>query len=533
MPSECSLNRPVPRWLHIWAILTVIATALLLALGGLVTTFRVGMADPIWPTTPWFLFFTSWSEPRPGFLIEHSHRLAGYVVGCFTIVLTVGMLATARTCGLKKLGILCLFAVIAQGMLGGFRVVLNELMGPNLAIIHGCFAQIVFSLLVAAAVLTATPAGAFNPPQDDRQRYYRIARLLVGIIFLQLIWGALVRHNPSPLVQRLHLITAFAVIGTAVWTIKTCQASPQLWTRLREPAFFLRYSRCANIVWRRSLDGEIRFGDLTGVAKNHARASHYLRHSYAGWNGHSCHGGRAGIVVASTGGRCPVRGTAYSEFHSGNPGSNDAGEFASIGRFIVKTVELASEQAGLQRLADYVQLTRPRIGVMALFTVAVGFLLASGSEIRSILLFHTLLGTALVASAASAINQWQERKADARMKRTANRPLPGGRIHPVEALLFGLLLATTGIAYLLLALPTVSAAIVAAVTLVTYLGLYTPMKPLSIWNTVVGAFPGALPPVIGWCAARGTISLEAISLFLIPVYLATASLFRHCLALPR
>ncbi len=103
MPSECSLNRPVPRWLHIWAILTVIATALLLALGGLVTTFRVGMADPIWPTTPWFLFFTSWSEPRPGFLIEHSHRLAGYVVGCFTIVLTVGMLATARTCGLKKL----------------------------------------------------------------------------------------------------------------------------------------------------------------------------------------------------------------------------------------------------------------------------------------------------------------------------------------------------------------------------------------------------------------------------------------------
>lgn len=239
MPSECSLNRPVPRWLHIWAILTVIATALLLALGGLVTTFRVGMADPIWPTTPWFLFFTSWSEPRPGFLIEHSHRLAGYVVGCFTIVLTVGMLATARTCGLKKLGILCLFAVIAQGMLGGFRVVLNELMGPNLAIIHGCFAQIVFSLLVAAAVLTATPAGAFNPPQDDRQRYYRIARLLVGIIFLQLIWGALVRHNPSPLVQRLHLITAFAVIGTAVWTIKTAQASPQLWTRLRGASVLL------------------------------------------------------------------------------------------------------------------------------------------------------------------------------------------------------------------------------------------------------------------------------------------------------
>ncbi len=156
MYSDSTNLRAAPRWLHIWAILTVIATALLLALGGLVTTFRVGMADPIWPTTPWYLLFASWTEPRPGFLIEHSHRLAGYVVGCFTIVLTAGLWATARTCALKKLGFLCLAAVIVQGMLGGFRVVLNDLFGPDLAIVHGCFAQVVFCLLVAAAV--------HNPP---------------------------------------------------------------------------------------------------------------------------------------------------------------------------------------------------------------------------------------------------------------------------------------------------------------------------------------------------------------------------------
>jgi protoheme IX farnesyltransferase len=184
------------------------------------------------------------------------------------------------------------------------------------------------------------------------------------------------------------------------------------------------------------------------------------------------------------------------------------------------------------RLADYLQLTRPRIGVMVLFTVAVGFLLASGPEVRVALLLHTLVGTGLVASGASTLNQWLERKTDARMKRTANRPLPAGRIYPIEALLFGSLLGIVGIGYLALMLPSPAAAIVAAVTFVSYVGIYTPMKPYSIWNTVVGAVPGALPPVIGWCAVQETIGIEAVALFLImfvwqlPHFFAIAWLYR-------
>ena len=184
------------------------------------------------------------------------------------------------------------------------------------------------------------------------------------------------------------------------------------------------------------------------------------------------------------------------------------------------------------RIADYVQLTRPRIGMMALFTVAVGFMLGSTGEVRAVLLFHTLLGTGLVASGASAINQWIERKTDARMKRTANRPLPSGRLRPIEALVFGLVLGVGGTCYLAMFLPSPVAAIVAAVTFITYVALYTPLKPLSVWNTVVGAFPGALPPVIGWCAARGTIDIEAVALFLIlfvwqlPHFFAIAWLYR-------
>src|SRR5438094_555780 len=98
-----------PRWLHRWAILTVAATVVLLTLGAVVTTFRVGMADPVWPTTPWYLFFMDWKEPNPGFVIEHSHRLAGYVVGCCVIVLAVGMWYAAPR--LRWLGVAALLAV--------------------------------------------------------------------------------------------------------------------------------------------------------------------------------------------------------------------------------------------------------------------------------------------------------------------------------------------------------------------------------------------------------------------------------------
>jgi protoheme IX farnesyltransferase len=183
----------------------------------------------------------------------------------------------------------------------------------------------------------------------------------------------------------------------------------------------------------------------------------------------------------------------------------------------VKTAVL--EQAALvglgrSRLADYVQLTRPRIGAMALFTVAVGYLLAAGSNFQAAALLHTLVGAFMVAAGSSALNQWLERASDAKMRRTMNRPLPSARLHPLEALLAGSLLGGLGVAYLVVMLPTPTSAIVAAVTLLSYVLVYTPLKSVTAWNTVVGAFPGALPPVIGWCAAK-PLSIEALPIFLI------------------
>ena len=185
------------------------------------------------------------------------------------------------------------------------------------------------------------------------------------------------------------------------------------------------------------------------------------------------------------------------------------------------------------RVVDYVDLTKPRIAVLVLFTVAAGVLLAAGRSLDVLVLINAVCGTAFVAAGASTLNQWLERHTDALMRRTENRPLPSGRLQPVEALVFGILLAVGGITYLAVALPRPWAALVAAVTFAGYVFVYTPLKTLTSLNTLIGAVPGALPPVIGWVAVRGEVTAEAVALFLIlflwqvPHFLAIAWIYRE------
>jgi protoheme IX farnesyltransferase len=164
------------------------------------------------------------------------------------------------------------------------------------------------------------------------------------------------------------------------------------------------------------------------------------------------------------------------------------------------------------RLADYRELAKLRIALMALITVSVGFLLANPTEAALPTLLHTLFGVGLVAAASGTLNQFIERKTDAKMVRTANRPLPAGRISPGEALAFGLGAGALGTAYLAVFVngPT---AILSATTLLLYVLAYTPLKRISSVCTLVGAVPGALPPVLGWAAAGGGPIEGPISLF--------------------
>jgi protoheme IX farnesyltransferase len=188
--------------------------------------------------------------------------------------------------------------------------------------------------------------------------------------------------------------------------------------------------------------------------------------------------------------------------------------------------------AAVSRAADYLALTKPRVAVLVLFTVAAGALLAGVPGVSIAIVLHAVFGTALVAAGASALNQWLERHRDANMRRTASRPLPAGRLQPYEAFLFGVALGAVGVCYLALALPSPWAALLAAFTFATYVGVYTPLKPLTTLNTLVGAVPGAMPPVIGWCAARGAVTEEAGALFVIlflwqvPHFLAIAWIYR-------
>jgi len=183
-------------------------------------------------------------------------------------------------------------------------------------------------------------------------------------------------------------------------------------------------------------------------------------------------------------------------------------------------------------LSDFVTLMKPRLNLLALFTTLAGLYLASPDGVPLPLLAHTLVGTALVAGGAAALNQVWERRTDALMRRTSGRPLPQGRLGVGESTGFGLLLAVLGLGELTLGVNTVAAA-VALVTLVSYVAIYTPLKTRTWHSTLVGAFPGALPPVIGWAAATGEIGWGAWALFAImffwqmPHFFALAWLYRE------
>ena len=260
----------------------------LLTLGTLITTYRVGMVDPIWPTEPWYLLSQSWSEPSAGYFIEHIHRVVGYISGfailgmmltsflanktttsrVASVICILGVslgVAIAMTsidrakaladpigavnqmkmriglglalasavfllvqsinafknnqqhAGLQFLALLSYLGVISQGLLGGLRVYLHALVGPELATIHGATGQMVFALVAGTAILATFP-GAFPKLEDKEKRILPfIGWALVVALLFQLAWAVIVRHGGQPWAQRLHMIGAFIVFGIVAW----------------------------------------------------------------------------------------------------------------------------------------------------------------------------------------------------------------------------------------------------------------------------------------------------------------------------
>jgi heme o synthase len=182
--------------------------------------------------------------------------------------------------------------------------------------------------------------------------------------------------------------------------------------------------------------------------------------------------------------------------------------------------------------SDYWALTKPEVNFLILITTFAGFYLASTSGFHSLLAFHTVLGTLLVAGGTATLNQALECSFDRQMRRTARRPVAAGRIQRSHAFVFGVLLALAGAAYLRVEVNSL-ACLLAIITLATYLFLYTPLKRVTPLSILVGAFPGAMPPLIGWAAARGRLDPEAWVLYAIvflwqfPHFMAIAWMYRE------
>ena len=193
---------------------------------------------------------------------------------------------------------------------------------------------------------------------------------------------------------------------------------------------------------------------------------------------------------------------------------------------------ILSGASTLRRATDFFELAKPRVVLMVLITTFVGFYLGSEQVPDYLILVQTLIGTALAAGGTLALNQYMERDSDAVMQRTQRRPLPDGRLQPREAVWFGTAVTILGLGYLALAVNLLSASVTAFITM-SYLLFYTPLKQRSSLCMLVGAVPGALPPVIGWVATRGSLDVGAWVLFAImflwqvPHTLAIARLYRE------
>ncbi len=183
----------------------------------------------------------------------------------------------------------------------------------------------------------------------------------------------------------------------------------------------------------------------------------------------------------------------------------DASEAASVARRSFWPVSSV-------RLLDYLELAKPRINLLVLLVTGAGFFMGAGANLDLVLLFHCLIGTAMLGAGSSALNHLFEKQYDAIMTRTAGRPLPAGRMHPLEALAFGLILGAAGLSHLL-AFAGFYPAVLGFFTFTSYAFIYTPLKRWSWLSLYAGAVPGALPPLIGWSAASRSLPLAAWAVF--------------------
>ncbi len=441
------------------AVFTAVAAFLLVIAGGWVTSTDSGLSVPDWP-----LSYGRFLPPMVGGIrFEHSHRMIAAGVGGLTLILCLWLLAREPRRWVRWLGVGALGSVVLQGILGGLTV-LWQLPLP-VSVAHACLGQLFFTVIVLLATVLSPhwKIGTNRWPTLETDRALpRRALITTGAVYVQLILGAILRHAG----WQTRWIVAHG-IGALVVAALLGATSAKVARRFREnPA-------------------------LAGLA----RWLSWLLLVQMG----------LGIATLIRGAD-PVSATTHVA----------VGALILAGCVILtaRLHQLLSVSIPFSDLftRPYLDLTKPRLTCLAVVTGLIGFWLGLTGPADWGKLLALLAGTALVGGGAGALNQVLEREADARMDRTRNRPIPSGRIAPESALVFGVCLSAGGLLLLAFGAGRLAGSIGAA-TLASYLFLYTPLKSRTALCTLIGAIPGALPPLIGWAAARGSLNLEAWLLF--------------------
>ncbi len=486
------------------APVAVVATYILIILGGLVRATGAGLACPDWPLCHGRLIPPS----DPLVLIEWSHRFVASIVGILTLAVAVAAwrLRRAGQPGFAGLSILALALVVVQIGLGGLTV--RHELTAWLVVAHLGTAMVFFAALIVISVIAMTGEVVPRPHGPFRT----LAILTLAVTFGLVLVGGYVSASGAGLAcpdwplcygQLLpsltgdvgaHLLHRFAAVLAGALIVITAAAAYR--TQTRRPQLQAASTIAVGLlilqVFLGALNIEHRLADAVTTAHLATAAALFATL----------------VVLVVLSHRLP-ESEAYRPQDSGQPG-----------------------RPRVQRVMDYVALTKPRIIVLLLVTAFASMLIAAPGRVSPWLIFFTLAGGAMSAGSANAINQLLDRDIDALMSRTRRRPIPSGRVSPPFAFAFAALLGTTAFVEMAV-LVNLLAALLSLAALLFYVFVYTVwLKRSTPQNIVIGGAAGAVPPLVGWAAATGHVSLTAVLLFLIvflwtPPHFWALALFRR------
>lgn len=473
---------------------------LLLVAGALVTSTESGLAVPDWPL--------SYGQLMPpmvgGILYEHGHRLVAAAVSTLVGLQVAVVFLGSASRRLRALALLAFGAILCQAVLGGLTVLF--LLPPAVSSAHAGLAEVVFALTATIALLASRPVPPSPAPPALRPAVEKALRLTVlasAATFGQILLGAVVRHTGAGLavpdwplsfgrllpsleqlatrgvaIQTAHRLGAYVVAVLVVLAIRSLVRLGPVFPSLGKGA----------ALWGTFLVVQLALGVLSVLTRKMVAAT---------------------VAHLAVGALCWVTAVLLAVTLS---------RLVAAGRESEASLTHASSKRPPKRfstLGDLVSLTKPRITLFVALTAFVGFAVGHRGPLVTVdwlLLAHLLAGTSLVSSGTSAFNQLVEIDLDRRMARTATRPLPAGRLSPLLAFLFASLLSIAGLAELW-AFTNPVTTLLAFVTLTSYVFAYTPLKTRSPLSLVVGAVPGALPPLGGYTAVHGSIALPGLVLF--------------------